>query len=154
MNKQTLHEVADTVFHFKNAFAQKLQMILGLSVFSLSYFKVIVVDNIDQILAVAVVVILDFLVGVAVAIKQNDFETRKALKVVSYLGFYWLLLGALTLMERGFNGAFWLTETIMIPILTFQIVSVLKNMSILGLITSGTLKNIFNKIDKYKDKEN
>jgi hypothetical protein len=53
-------------------------------------------------------------------------------------------------VEKGMEGTFWLSETIMIPFLIFQLISALKNASMAGYIDSSLLNEILDKIDKHK----
>jgi hypothetical protein len=53
-------------------------------------------------------------------------------------------------VEKGIEGTFWLSETIMIPFLIFQLISALKNASMAGYIDSSLLNEILDKIDKHK----
>ncbi len=151
MNKQVITETVSSIFHHWNVPAIKLHVLLNAFVFFSSYVLGFVMGSIEQFAAVTIVVIVDAIFGIAAAVKQDRFETRRGLKIVLYLFGYNILLAALLAVEHGFTGAFWLSETIMIPILVFVIISILKNMSIIGLITNGTLKKILAKIDSYKD---
>jgi phage-related holin len=115
------------------------------------YFKLIYFDNADMFQAIAWVVFVDFFAGVAVAIKMHKFETHKAMKVIYYLAIYWALLAMVLQVEKGFPSAFWLSEAIIMPILVFQVISILKNLGLLGIIQNQLLTDILSKIDKHKD---
>lgn len=120
--------------------------------FILGYFQIICLDNSDLFLAIAVVVIADWILGVALAVKNHNFETQKALRVIYYLFAYWLILFAVLAIEKGYPSAFWMTEAIVMPILTFQVMSMIKNLILLELITNSIAKDIFKNIDRYKEK--
>jgi phage-related holin len=115
------------------------------------YFKVIYFDNVEMFEAIAWVVVIDFLAGVSVAFKSDKFQTKKALKLVYYLATYWTLLAMVLQVEKGFPSAFWLSEAIIMPILVFQVISVLKNLNLLGIIQNPLLTEILTKIDKHKE---
>lgn len=119
--------------------------------FILGYFQIICLDNSDLFLAIAVVVIADWILGVALAVKNHNFETQKALRVIYYLFAYWLILFAVLAIEKGYPSAFWMTEAIVMPILTFQVISMIKNLILLGIITNSLAKEIFKNIDRYKE---
>jgi hypothetical protein len=53
-------------------------------------------------------------------------------------------------IEKGFSAASWLSETILIPFIVFQLISALKNASMAGFIKAGLLNDILDRIDKHK----
>jgi hypothetical protein len=118
--------------------------------FLCSYFLDITMSNIEQFLAIAGVVLLDGFFGVIAGIKREGFKTYKALNVLKTLGVWWVILGAILAVEKGFTGSGWMSETIIIPFLIFQIVSAIKNASMAGLIKAELLNIILDKIDKHK----
>ena len=54
------------------------------------------------------------------------------------------------MVEAGFKGTSWLSETILIPLIVFQVISALKNAEQAGFIKNEALGTILNKIDKHK----
>lgn len=115
------------------------------------YFKVIYFDNVAMFEAITWVVVIDCIAGVSVAFKFHKFETQKALKVVYYLATYWILLAMVLQVEKGFPSAFWLSEAIIMPILVFQVISILKSLGLLGIIQNPLLTQILEKIDQHKN---
>lgn len=107
-----------------------------------------------QFVAVFAVVIVDLIFGVFRAFKQGEFQTRKAFKSLWMLGGFWLLLATVLLIEKGYHIASFLSEAILLPILLFQIISIVKNMHLLGLISGGLLTRILQNIDNHKDVTN
>ena len=67
--------------------------------------------------------------------------------LASFAGF-----SAFLSVEKGFTGSGWISETIMIPFIVFQLISTLKNASMAGYIKIELLNNILDKIDKHKGK--
>ena len=118
--------------------------------FLCSYFLDLTMGNIEQFLAIAGVVLLDGFFGIIAGIKREGFKTYKALNVLKTLGVWWVILGAILAVEKGFTGSGWMSETIIIPFLIFQIVSAIKNASMAGLIKAELLNIILDKIDKHK----
>jgi hypothetical protein len=57
------------------------------------------------------------------------------------------------MIERGFQGTFWLSETICAPFILFQLISALKNAARAGLIKNELLQIILEKIDQHKINE-
>jgi hypothetical protein len=63
---------------------------------------------------------------------------------------FWLLLAVVLTIEKGFPFASFLSEAVLLPIISFSLISALKNMQILGLIENSLLNEILSKIDKHK----
>ena len=118
--------------------------------FLLSYFMELTLGNAEQFLGVACVVLLDGFFGIIAGIKREGFKTFKALSVLRTLGVWWVILGAILSVEKGFVGAGWMSETIIIPFLIFQLISALKNASMAGFIKMDLLNQILDKIDNHK----
>lgn len=118
--------------------------------FLLASVKLLFLDNIYSYIAITFVVLMDFLFGMIRAYKQKEFETNQALKVVYYLPVYWVIITVVILIEKAQPSAFWLSETIIMPILVFQLISMLKNISEAELIKSPLIKKILENIDNYK----
>ena len=115
-----------------------------------TYFFNLTADNAEQFLAVGVIVFADGFFGVWAGIKREGFKTCKALKVLKTYGFWTVMLGCILAIEKGFAGTSWLSETIMAPFLVFQLVSVLKNASMVGIVKNELLTQILDKLDKHK----
>lgn len=111
-----------------------------------------ILDEEAQFIAILAVVFLDAVFGIARAISKKEFETKKAFKGVYMLVAFWLLLAVVLLIEMGYPFASFLSEAILLPIITFQIISILKNMHLLGLISGSLLDRILSNIDKHKEK--
>lgn len=120
--------------------------------FLCSYFLGLALDNAEQFLSVAFVVLLDGFFGVVAGVKREGFRTYKAIKVLRTLVLWLIILGALLSIEKGFAGTSWLSETVIVPFLIFQIVSALKNASLSGWIKMDLLAKILKKIDQHKEK--
>jgi phage-related holin len=115
-----------------------------------SYFMNLTADNIEQYISVALVVFADGFFGVWAGTKREGFKTFKALKVLKTLGFWIIMLSAILSIEQGFDGTSWLSETIMAPFLVFQLISILKNASMVGVVNNELLTQILDKLDKHK----
>lgn len=115
-----------------------------------SYFMDLTADNIEQYLSVALVVFADGFFGVWAGIKREGFQTRKALSVLRTFGFWVVMLSAILSIEKGFAGTSWLSETIMAPFLVFQLISILKNASMVGVVKNELLTQILDKLDNHK----
>lgn len=119
-----------------------------------TYFFHLTADNAEQFLAIGVVVFADGFFGVWAGIKREGFQTFKALKVLKTYIFWNIMLACILAIEKGFAGTGWLSETIMAPFLVFQLISVLKNASMVGVVTNELLTQILDKLDKHKGERN
>jgi hypothetical protein len=118
--------------------------------FICTYFYNLTLDNFEQYLSLIAVVLLDGFFGIIAGCKREGFKTYKAIKVLR-TGIVWIMfLSVLLLVEKGFAGTAWLSETIIIPFIVFQLVSALKNASMIGWISSSLLNQILDKIDLHK----
>ena len=115
-----------------------------------TYFFNLTADNAEQFLSVALIVFVDGFFGVWAGMKREGFKTYKALKVLKTFGFWTLMLACILSIEKGFQGTSWLSETIMAPFMVFQLVSILKNASMVGIIKNELVIKILDKLDKHK----
>ena len=115
-----------------------------------TYFFNLAMTNADQYLALVGVVMADGFFGVIAGTKREGFKTYKALKVLQTLVVWVILLTVLLMVEQGFKGTSWLSETILVPFMIFQLLSALKNASMSGFIDMDALNTILDKIDLHK----
>jgi len=118
--------------------------------FIFTYFFNLTIDNSDQYLGLISVVMLDGFFGILAGTRREGFQTFKALKVLRTLVTWIIFLTVLLTIEKGYPGTSWLSETILIPFIVFQVISALKNASMCGWIKSDVLNSILDKIDKHK----
>ena len=118
--------------------------------FICSYFFNLAMENSDQYLAVVAVIFMDGFFGVIAGIKREGFKTYKAVRILKTLTAWIITLTALLIVEAGFKGTSWLSETILIPLIVFQVISALKNAEQGGFIKTEALTTILDKIDKHK----
>lgn len=118
--------------------------------FICTYFFNMAMANSEQYLALVGVVMTDGFFGVIAGTKKYGFQTFKALKVLQTMVVWIIFLTILLVIEKGFPGTGWLSETILLPFIIFQIVSALKNASMAGLIDGKLLVEILDKIDLHK----
>lgn len=115
-----------------------------------TYFFNLSMEYSEQYLAVIAVLWLDGVFGIWAGVKMEGFKTYKALKIIKNT-FAWLaILTVILMIERGFVGAGWLSEVIVIPFMVLQLISALKNASMAGLIKTDELNKILDRIDKHK----
>jgi phage-related holin len=118
--------------------------------FVCSYVYNLTMDNFEQYISLIAVVMLDGFFGVLAGMKREGFQTKKAIKVLRTAVTWIMILTVLLLVERGFKGTAWLSETVIIPFIVFQVISALKNASMIGWIPSTLLNDILDKIDLHK----
>jgi hypothetical protein len=118
-----------------------------------TYFFSLGADNIEQYLAVVSVVFIDGFFGIWAGTKMEGFKTHKALSVLKTLMVWVFMLTGILLIEKGFEGTFWLSETVCAPFIIFQLTSALKNAARAGLIKNELLQLILDKIDQHKVNE-
>ena len=118
-----------------------------------TYFLNLGADNVDQYLAVVCVVFIDGFFGVIAGSKMEGFRTNKAIKVLQTLVVWVFMLTAILMIEKGFEGTSWLSETICAPFILFQLISALKNAARAGFIRNELLTLILEKIDRHKVNE-
>jgi len=118
--------------------------------FVCSYFMEITMQNAEQYLAITALIFADGFFGVIAGVKREGFKTYKAVKILKNLLFWVIFLTVILGIEANFSGTFWLSETIITPLIIFQLISTLKNASIAGFIKINELNKILDKIDKHK----
>jgi hypothetical protein len=122
----------------------------SLASFVLAYFYHLTMGNAEQYTALIAVVFVDGFFGIIAGTKRYGFQTCKALKVLQTAVVWVILLTTILVIEKGFSAASWLSETILIPFIVFQLISALKNASMAGFIKAGLLNDILDRIDKHK----
>jgi len=122
--------------------------------FLCSYFLELYMGNAEQYLALIAVVFIDGFFGILAGIKREGFQTRKAVRVLQRAIGWVLFLTVLLMVERGFAGTAWLSETVIVPFIVLQIISALKNASMAGFIKMEELNKILDRIDNHKGNRN
>ena len=138
------------MYLFKSTWINMITALGTAGAFIGSYFMNLTADNTEQYLAVIAVVLLDGFFGLCAGIKREGFKTYKAVKVLKTIFAWVLILTVILSVELGFTGTGWLSETILIPFIIFQIISSLKNASMAGFIQNDLLNEILDRIDKHK----
>jgi hypothetical protein len=118
--------------------------------FICTYFYNMTLSHYEQYLALISVIFVDGFFGIIAGIKREGFQTRKALKVLQTTVVWVILLTMLLTVEHAFKGMGWLSETILIPFLVFQIMSALKNASMAGFIKAQFLNYVLDQFDQHK----
>jgi hypothetical protein len=118
--------------------------------FVCSYFMEITMQNAEQYLAITALIFADGFFGVIAGVKREGFKTYKAVKILKNLLFWIIFLTVILGIEANFSGTFWLSETIITPLIILQLISALKNASMAGFVKIDELNRILDKIDKHK----
>ena len=131
-----------------------MKLIIATSTMSLaficSYFMELTMQNAEQYLAVATLIFADGFFGVIAGTKREGFKTYKALKILKTLVFWIIILTLILVIEKSIPGAGWLSETVTMPLVVFQLISALKNASMAGFIKTDIVNQILDRIDKHK----
>ena len=115
-----------------------------------TYFLNLTATNSEQYLAVVAIVFIDGFFGVWAGAKTEGFKTYKALKVLKTLLVWVFMLTGVLMIEKGFEGTSWLSETVCAPFILFQLISALKNAERAGLIKNELLILILDRVDRHK----
>jgi len=107
-------------------------------------------QNAEQYLAITTLVFADGFFGVLAGIKREGFKTYKAIKILRTLIFWVIMLTLILVIEKSIPGAGWLSETMLMPLVIFQLISTIKNASMAGFIKANILNQILDNIDKHK----
>lgn len=118
--------------------------------FICSYFMELTMHNAEQYLAITTLVFADGFFGILAGIKREGFKTYKAIKILRTLIFWVIMLTVILVIEKSIPGAGWLSETMLMPLVIFQLVSTVKNASMAGFIKGELLNQILDNIDKHK----
>lgn len=118
--------------------------------FICSYFMDLTMGNIEQYLALVAVVFIDGFFGIVAGIKREGFQTRKAVKVLQRAVMWVSFLTVILMVEKGFQGTSWLSETIIVPFIVLQLISALKNASMSGFIKIEELNRVLDRLDNHK----
>lgn len=145
-----LKEMIQSFLHIRSTHELLFNAVTTFFAFLAGYFQLIVFDNVNLFMAVLLVCLGDWIFGVLLSFSKGKFETRKARKLIYYLTGYWTILFIVLSIEKGHPSAFFLSEAIVMPIIVFQLISMLKNASLLGVLPQGLLLKILQNIDDYK----
>ena len=118
--------------------------------FICSYFLELYMGNLEQYLGLLAVIFIDGFFGIAAGVKREGFETRKAVRVLQRAITWIVFLTVIIMVEKGFAGTAWLSETIIVPFIILQLISALKNASMAGFIKADELNQLLDRIDKHK----
>jgi phage-related holin len=124
----------------------------GITAFILTYFTELAICNSDQYMALIGVILTDGIFGIISGVKNEGFKTYKALKILKTLVVWVILLTLILSIEKAFPEISWLSETILIPFIIFELISTLKNASMAGFIKKEDVNLFFDKIDQHKGK--
>ena len=110
-----------------------------------------VYDSAEAYYALLGLIFADHFSGMYLAFKHNRFETRKATRI------FWTICSHTALLIFGCNLAkgsaalFWLDESIFVPLCLVNLISLVKNLSLLGWIKKDFADWFYRKIDVYKN---
>jgi phage-related holin len=128
-----------------------LKTIMAVVMALCAYVVALIMDNINMFITVFLIEVVDFLFGIIIAYKNKNIQLKKGLNFLWTTVSYWMILTVVLSVEASHPAASWISEAIFLPILLFQLISILKKASILGVIPQGLLLEILERIE-YKKK--
>lgn len=146
------------MFNFHLARYMKSTIFLKISIplftmsFLISYVWNLTFSNWEQYFALTLSICVDGVFGIINGTRKEGFKTYKALNIFKSLFTWILILTCILVTEKAFPEASWLSETFIIPVITFMFISALKNASNSGFIKAELLNTIMSKIDQHKNK--
>ena len=93
----------------------------------------------------------DHFTGMTVAWRRGKFETRKSLRVFWTLLAHTALLIFATNLARGSIALYFLNEAVFVPLVLVNMISLVKNLSLMGLVNKHFAPMFYKKIDVYKN---
>lgn len=137
--------------YMKSAIFLKISIPLFTMSFLISYVWNLSLSNWEQYFALTLSICVDGVFGIINGTRKEGFKTFKALNILKSLFTWILILTCILITEKAFPEASWLSETFIIPVITFMFISALKNASQSGLIQAELLNVIMTKIDQHKN---
>ena len=107
--------------------------------------------SVPMILVLIFLVAADFVTGISVAAKYKKIETRRAIHGVYKLLAFMLVLSIATNIARYDKNFFFLPDAVFFPMVLIQFMSLVKNLSLLGLIPAAVANALWERIDAYKN---
>ena len=145
------------MFNFHLARYMKSTIFLKLSIplltmsFLISYVWNLSLSNWEQYFALTLSISIDGIFGIINGTRKEGFKTFKALNILKSMFSWIVILTCILITEKAFPEASWLSETFIIPVITFMFISALKNASQSGFIQAELLNTILAKIDQHKN---
>jgi len=94
---------------------------------------------------------LDGFFGMINGIKKEGFKSFKALRIGKSFFSWNLILTSILVTQKAFPAASWLDETFIIPVISFLLISTIKNASQAGFIKAELVNVVMEKIDQHKN---
>jgi len=118
--------------------------------FICSFFFNLTTTYPERYLAVCAVVFADGFFGIWAGIKREGFKTYKAIKILKTLVFWIITLTIILSIEKAWSIGGWISETVIVPFMVFQVISILKNASMSGFLQHDVIATILNRVDLHK----
>lgn len=142
---KTIKEMFITFTNSKTPDAIILNVLATYFSFIFAFTHHLVIDNSSLFMSVTFAVFGNSFFGIWANFKQ--FSIKKASKIALYLGSYYILTAIVLSIEKDNPSVFWLAESVVTPILIFNIINIVKNMSKIGLIPGKIAEVIKQKLD-------
>ena len=115
-----------------------LKTIMAVVMALCAYVVALIMDNINMFITVFLIEVVDFLFGIIIAYKNKNIQLKKGLIFLWTTVSYWMILTVVLSVEDFSSCCFCgFQKQYFLPILLFQLISILKKASILGVIPKG-----------------
>jgi phage-related holin len=115
------------------------------------FIKDWIIDPPEVYIAIVVLVVCDWVSGVVIAVDKGDFRTDRALTILWRLFAHIALFYFATVFSKNVNVLFWMNEAMVAPIVIANLLSLMKNLTLLGVIKGDVILAFYKNIDKYKE---
>lgn len=105
-----------------------------------------------ELIVLLVILVLDWVTGTMVAIKNKKFETRKAMRSPLQIVGYMIIAVCTYEIQKVYPLLKFLEAAVLLPIVVFNFISIMKNMALLEWVKAGLIIKILDNIDSHKDK--
>lgn len=85
------------------------------------------------------------------SVRAKRYETRKSIRIVYKMVAYTVILFFAHNLAKYEKLLVWLPEAVFIPMVVVLLLSLVKNLSLLGLVSGRLAEILYNNIDKYKN---
>ncbi len=101
--------------------------------------------------AFLILILCDYATGAFLAYKKGTLESKKFGRVIYTILSHTALLFFATQLSKGSTALFFLNEAVFVPLVLVNLMSLIKNLSLLGFIKKGFVGTFYKKIDKFKE---
>lgn len=128
-----------------------INTILSITGLMLVEFFNLAIEHAAEHILITIILLADFFSGMIRALKLKNFSTRRALDIVWQIAGYNIVIFMTYQIEQVYPSLSFLDEAVILPIVVFNFLSFLKNLTLIGVLKNEIVLKIFGNIDKYKE---